>query len=82
MAIPFFAIALSTTGGGLHFKKQITPAYRLQIVGYSVMGRPLMEIVENRGLIEKRIANTNQHIVLTDSTKIDIWSIQNVKFIS
>ncbi|WP_026977759.1 hypothetical protein [Flavobacterium tegetincola] len=33
MAIPFFAIALSTTGGGLHFKKQITPAYRLQIVG-------------------------------------------------
>ena len=29
MKIPFFTIMLSTTGGGLHFKKQITPAYRL-----------------------------------------------------
>ncbi|TDG36452.1 hypothetical protein EZJ43_08005 [Pedobacter changchengzhani] len=82
MMIPFFAIVLSTTGGGLHFKKQITPEYRLQIVGYGVMGRPLMELVENRGLIEKRVANTNQHVAINDSTRIAIWSIQDAKFIS
>lgn len=82
MAIPFFAIVLSTTGGGLHFKKQITPKYRVQIVGYGVMGRPLMEIVKNKGLLEKRIAQTNSGVTVNDSTYIEIWEIKDAKYIS
>ena len=82
MMVPFFAIILSSTGEGLHFKKQITPEYRLQVVGYSIMGRPLIEIMKNKGLLEKRIANTNINVFINDSTEIRIWDIKDAKFLN
>lgn len=45
------------------------------------MGRPLAEIVENKALLEHRIANTNQGVIVHDTNRIEIWSIEDVKFI-
>ena len=82
MMVPFFSIILSSTGEGLHFKKQITPEYRLQVVGYSIMGRPLIEITKNKGLLEKRIANTNRNIFINDSTEISFFNVKDARFLS
>lgn len=82
MMVPFWAIVLSSTGQGVHLKKQITPEYRVQVVGYSIMGRPLIEVIKNKSLLEKRIANTNRNVFVNDSTEIRIWAIKDAKFIS
>ncbi len=82
MMVPFFAIFLSSTGKGVHLKKQITPEYRIQVVGYSIMGRPLLEIMNNKGLLEKRIANTNINVFINDSTEIRIWDIKEARFLN
>lgn len=82
MMLPFWAIVLSSTGRGIHLKKQITREYRLQVVGYSIMGRPLIEIIKNKGILEKRVANTNRNVFINDSIEINIWDIKDARFLN
>ena len=82
MMVPFWAIVLSSTGRGVHLIKQITPVYRLQTVGYSIIGRPLIEIIKNKGILEKRVANTNRNVFINDSTEIIIWDIKDARFLN
>lgn len=53
MMIPFYAWILSTTSLGLLIDKNLNENYRAQIVGYSVMAPPWLEVIEKHGLLEK-----------------------------
>ena len=55
MAIPFSALVLGMTSKGLVIDKNLNQNYRAQIVIYSVMTAPWLEIIEKRGILEKRI---------------------------
>lgn len=55
MMLPFWTLILSMSSGGLRIDKKLNDHYRAQIVCYSAMSKPWLEIVENKGLFEKRI---------------------------
>jgi hypothetical protein len=83
MAIPFVGIILSTTGQGLLYNEKISDKYRFEVVNYGFMGRPIINICENKGIIEKEILSLkNESININDSTYIEPWEVKNVKFIS
>ena len=46
------------------------------------MGRPLIEIIRNKGILEKRVANTNRNVFIKDSTEIIIWDIKDARFLN
>lgn len=76
MGLFFYAFIFSSTPAGLWMNKDLNENYRAQIVSYSVMVPPLLQIVEKKGLFEKQI------IQCTDSElrdrNLDI-SIRNSK---
>ncbi|EDM38109.1 hypothetical protein PBAL39_00802 [Pedobacter sp. BAL39] len=82
MMIPFFAMILSATGKGLLFKTQITPQYRVQIINYSIMSRPHIEIIENKGLLEHRIARTNAEILSTNNNYLEVNELTGARLIT
>ena len=55
MMLPFYALLLSSTSLGLYQNKDLNENYRAQIVGYGVMVQPWLEVIEKKGLFEKRI---------------------------
>lgn len=55
MMLPFSTLILSMSSYGLQTDKKLNNSYRAQIVCYSAMSKPWLEIVENKGLFEKRI---------------------------
>lgn len=76
MGLLFYAFILSTSPFGLWMEKDLNKDYRAQIVSYSVMVPPMLQIIEKKGLLEKQI------IQCTDSElrdrNIDV-SIRNSK---
>lgn len=56
MMLPFFSVFFSMTPFGLRMKKNLNENYRVQIVGYSVMIGPWLEIIEKKGIFEKRVS--------------------------
>lgn len=80
MAIPFFAIILSTTGSGLKFNKKINDKYRVQIISYGIMSTPLLEIDERHGLLEKEIYSKRDGISVNDSTGYDLWEVEDISY--
>lgn len=54
MMIPFYGFLLSMTPFGLIKNQNLNKNYRAQIVGYSVMVPPSLEIIKKMGLLEKR----------------------------
>lgn len=55
MGLLFYAFILSSTPFGLWMEKDLNTDYRAQIVSYSVMTPPWLQIIEKKGLIEKQI---------------------------
>lgn len=78
MGIIFLGILTSITGKGLIYKKELTNNYRFQITAYGIMSRPINEIIENKGLFEKEIANEPSDFEINDSTSISNKSIKDV----
>ncbi|WP_407404224.1 hypothetical protein [Chryseobacterium sp.] len=55
MLIPFIAIILSMTPHGLYYSQPLPNDYRVQIVNYTPLGKPQLELIENKGLFEKHL---------------------------
>ncbi|MCL1671514.1 hypothetical protein [Elizabethkingia ursingii] len=55
MGLFFYAFILSSTPFGLRMEKDLNKNYRAQIVSYSVMTPPWLQIIEKKGLIEQQI---------------------------
>lgn len=55
MMIPFYGFVLSMTPYGLVLDKNLDENYRVQIVGYSVMIYPSLEVIEKMGIVERKL---------------------------
>ncbi len=80
MMIPFYALVLSTTSLGLYIEKNLNEKYRAQIVGYSAMTAPWLEIIEKKGPIEKRILKFTDAQLMNDSLNVKIRSTKDIIF--
>ncbi|KAF2080280.1 hypothetical protein [Flavobacterium sharifuzzamanii] len=80
MMMPFFALLLSSTSLGLYQNKDLNKNYRAQIVGYSAMGRPWLEVIEKKGLFEKRIVKFTDSQLMNDNLDIKIRTAKDIIF--
>jgi len=80
MMIPFYAIVLSTTSLGLYKNKDLNEKYRAQIVGYSAMTPPWLEVIEKNGLIEKRIFQCTDSQIMNDNLDMKIRMAKDIIF--
>jgi hypothetical protein len=80
MMIPFYAWILSTTSLGLLIDKNLNKNYRAQIVGYSVMAPPWLEVIEKHGLLEKRILKSTDYQLMNDDTNAKIRFAKDIIF--
>jgi len=81
MAIPFFAIYLSATGKGRLNHFTMKNNFRVQTVGYGVMGRPRILLVKNGLLFDKVLLEEGDEIEKNDSTQLYVRNAKNAKFI-
>jgi hypothetical protein len=80
MMMPFFALLLSSTSLGLYQNKDLNKNYRAQIVGYSAMGHPWLEVIEKKGLLEKRIIKCTDSQLMNDNLDIKIRTAKDIIF--
>lgn len=80
MMMPFFAWVLSTTSLGLIRDRNLTEKYRAQIVSYSAMAPPWLEVIEKNGVIEKRIFKSTDHELMNDNLDVKIRSAKDIIF--
>lgn len=75
MMLPFFGILFSSTG--MERRSYYTPAegkYRVQLI-QSVMARPRLQIIENKGILEKVVLFTDADFLKNDNLKIGYESV-------
>ncbi|AOM80975.1 hypothetical protein [Pedobacter steynii] len=80
MAIPFFAFIFSTTPFGLWLDKNLNQRYRAQIVGYSVMAHPVLQVIEKRGVFEKQVFQCDDSQLLNDNPDVKIRQAKDIIF--
>ncbi|KAF2341238.1 hypothetical protein DMB71_09865 [Flavobacterium tistrianum] len=80
MMLPFYVLLLSSTSLGLYQNKNLNENYRAQIVGYGVMVQPWLEVIEKKGLFEKRIIKCTDSELLNDNLDIKIRTAKNIIF--
>lgn len=80
MMIPFYALVFSTTPLGLMQDKNLNDKYRAQIVGYSVMTSPWLEVMEKKGLFEKRMFKCHDSQLESDNMDIKIRTAKDIIF--
>lgn len=80
MMIPFFAWILSTTSLGLLMDKNLNENYRAQIVSYSAMSPPWLEVIEKHGPIEQRILKSTDYQLMNDDTNAKIRFAKDIIF--
>jgi len=80
MMLPFYAFLFSTTSLGLVMDKNLNEKYRAQIVGYSVMVPPWLEVIEKHGIIERRIVKSTDYEIMNDNLNIKIRTAKDIIF--
>jgi len=80
MMIPFYALLFSITSLGLMKDKNLNEKYRAQIVGYSAMTSPWLEVIEKKGLIEKRIFKCTDSQLIDYNPDIRIKAAKDILF--
>ncbi|WP_433834129.1 hypothetical protein [Flavobacterium anhuiense] len=80
MMIPFYAMVLSTTTLGLYKNKDLNEKYRAQIVGYSAMIPPWLEVIEKNGLMEKKIFQCTDYQIMNDNLDMKIRMAKDIIF--
>lgn len=80
MAIPFYALLFSTTPFGLWLDKDLNNNYRAQIVGYSVMAAPELQVIEKKGLLEQQVFLCRDSDLLNDNLNVKIRSAKDILF--
>lgn len=82
MAVPFFALVFSTTPFGLRLDRDLNKNYRAQIVGYSVMAYPVLQVIEKRGILEKELFQCSDSGLLNNDLNVKIREAKDIVFIS
>lgn len=73
MAIPFSEFILSMTSFGLRMDKNLNEKYRVQIVSYDALSHPWLELIEKKGIFERRILKcTETNILNYNNDRIDV----------
>ncbi|MFD2903884.1 hypothetical protein [Sphingobacterium anhuiense] len=75
MMLPFFGILFSSTG--MERRSYYTPdsgKYRVQLI-QSVMARPRLQIIKNKGIVEKVILFTDADFLKNDHLKVGYESV-------
>lgn len=80
MGIPFYAFILSNTSLGLLIDKNLNKNYQAQIVGYSVMVYPWLEVLEKNGPIEKRVFRITDSELTNNDTNLAIRTAKDILF--
>lgn len=80
MMLPFFAVVNSTTSLGLYQNKNLNENYRAQIVGYSPMAHPWLEIIEKKGIFEKMAFKCIDSQFMNDDLNTQIRSAKDIIF--
>lgn len=80
MMMPFYAWVLSTTSLGLLIDKNLNEKYRAQIVSYSAMAPPWLEVIEKNGMIEKRIFKSTDRELMNDNLDVKIRTAKDIIF--
>lgn len=80
MAIPFYALVFSATPFGLWMNKDLNENYRAQIVGYSVMAPPVLQIIEKKGIFEKQVFQCKDTELLNDTPNVKIRYAKDIIF--
>jgi ABC-type transport system involved in multi-copper enzyme maturation permease subunit len=80
LMMPFYALILSTTSLGLRIDKNLNKNYRAQIVSYSAMAAPWLEVIEKHGLFEKRILKSTDYQLMNDDLNIKIRTAKDIIF--
>jgi len=80
MMMPFFAIVFSTTPFGLRMTKDLNKNYRAQIVGYSVMAYPVLQIIAKKGIIERQIIQCDDTQLQNNNLDLKIRSAKDIIF--
>jgi hypothetical protein len=70
MMIPFYTFILSMTSFGLRIDKNLNEKYRVQVVGYSVMTHPWLELIKKRGILEQRVIKCTEMDIQNYNTDI------------
>lgn len=80
MMLPFYTVILSMSSLGLTMQTDLNENYRAQIVGYSVLGHPWLEIIDKYGLIEKKVFGCTDSQLNSGDTDIRISSAKHIVF--
>lgn len=80
MGLPFYALILANTPLGLVINRDLNEKYRAQIVGYSVLVLPWLEIIEKKGVIEKRVFKSTDPEIMNDNLDVKIRYPSNIIF--
>lgn len=80
MMLPFFALVFSTTPFGLRMTKDLNKNYRAQIVGYSVMAYPVLQIIAKKGIVEKQIIQCDDTQLPDNNLDLKIRSAKDIIF--
>ncbi|PUV24735.1 hypothetical protein [Sphingobacterium athyrii] len=80
MMLPFYTLILSMSPFGLEMTKDLGENYRAQIVGYSVLSAPWLEVIEKKGIIEKRVFSCTDNALNHDGTATRIGNTKDIIF--
>ncbi|HEY1193084.1 hypothetical protein [Flavobacterium sp.] len=80
MMLPFFALVNSMTSLGLYQNRNLNENYRAQIVGYSPMAYPWLEVIEKKGIFEKRAFKCIDLEVMNDDSNMKIRTAKDIIF--
>lgn len=81
MAIPFYALLFSTTSFGLLLNIDLNKKYRAQIVGYSIMVHPVLQVIEKRGLLEQQVFQCSDSDLPNNNPDVKIRDAKEVVFV-
>jgi ABC-type transport system involved in multi-copper enzyme maturation permease subunit len=80
MMLPFYTMLLSMSSMGLKISKDLNKNFRAQIVGYSVLGHPWLEIIEKKGGLEKRIIVCLENEINDENSDFRIGDAKDILF--
>ncbi|MFB9077969.1 hypothetical protein ACFFLS_04785 [Flavobacterium procerum] len=80
MMIPFYALLNATTPLGLRTTREISPKYRAQIVEYSPMAPPSLEVIKTYGIVERRLFKNTSRQLLNDNMNVKINTATGIVF--
>ncbi|MFC7345724.1 hypothetical protein ACFQO9_03195 [Chryseobacterium zhengzhouense] len=80
MMLPFYTIFFAMTPFGSRMQKDLNQNYRAQIVGYSVMTLPWLEIIEKKGIFEQQIIHSTDHDIFKNDGNLRISLAKDIRF--